>query len=422
LRRAGRIVAATVRELRAKDLTVRAAALTYYNVLSIVPFLAFAFSLLKGFGLAHRLIEESVRPYLRATFAGDRALLGALEQVLAFVERTNVSGLSLVGVGVLAYAGVTLLSTIEDALNAAWDVRLARPVLRKVTDYTTMMVVGPLLVAAAIALATAAASSTLVTRLRATAWLGDLVSAGLGGASIVLVAGALFALYMIMPNARPRWRSALLGGIVAGLLWHGLLLLHVKLQIGVAKYNALYSSFAAFPIFLVWLDASWVIVLVGAQLAASHQEQARLTYVLASRHVDQELREDLAVVLAAAVGRCFLDGRPPPTKAALAAALDVSPTAIAEVLEALVRAGVLVPVAGPETAYDPARDLDGVHLSDVASAVRRDGAAEAPRSALARAAGPDLDAALRVRHDEERRGAGELTLRELAARCAVPLA
>jgi membrane protein len=312
-----------------------------------------------------------------------------------------------------------MLSTVETALNGIWEAKSARPLLRKVTDYTTMMVIGPLLAFAAVTVSAAAQNSNFVAFLHRSLF-GGLVDFMLGLTSIVLVCVSLVALYLILPNVRVRFSSALFGGVLGGLLWQALLLLHVKFQIGVAKYNALYAGFAALPIFLVWLYLSWTIVLIGAQLAASHQYEQRMKQAVRARHIDQELKESLAVIVGAAVSRRFLEARPPPTSVELAQAFGVPQPAVEQVLGSLVRANVLVRVAAAgEPAYDPARDLDAVRMVDLEEAVRHDPSAEAEtvRSSLERAIGPELRALLRSRHEEARGDSGALTLRDLARQC-----
>lgn len=420
LYRLSRTLYATARGFREKDLPSRAASLTYYSVLSLVPFLAFAFSILKGFGGYQRLMDQAVRPYVAETFAGNPTLLEGVEQMLNFVENTNVSGLGLIGVLLLAYTSITMLSTVESALNDIWEARTARPVIRKVTDYTTLMVFGPLLVAVAIALSAAAQSSTVVAFLHRSTLLGGILDFFLGLTSMLFGSIALVALYVIMPNVRTRLGPAVIGGVVAGLAWQGALFLHVKFQIGVAKYNALYSGFAAIPIFLVWLYFSWTIVLLGAQLAASLQYEKRITQAVRSRHVDQELKESLVVVIAAAVARRFLEGAPPPTAHVLATALDVPMPAVDVALEALVASGILVRVVeGGEIAYDPGRDVDAVRMVDVEDAVRVDRDADDIKSALERSIGSSLSTLLRSRHEVAPTDAGALTLRQLASQCTV---
>jgi membrane protein len=420
LYRLGRTVYATARGFFDKELTSRAASLTYYTMLSVVPFLAFAFSILKGFGVYHKLVAGSLRPYLQASFAGDKSLLAGIDQTLDFVERTSVSGLSVIGVLLLIYTSISMLSTIETALNDIWEVKSARPLRRKLTDYTTILVIGPLLGLAAITISTAAQNSSFVQWLHESLLLGDITDFLLRLTSLVLGCIGLCAVYVIMPNTRVRLASAVFGGVVAGVLWHLALHLHVKFQIGVAKYNALYSGFAALPIFLVWLYLSWNILLVGAQLAASHQYEQRMRQAVRARHVDQELREALAVVVAAAVSRSFIDGHTAPTSVALAEALEVPPPAVEQVLEKLVRAGLLVRLSeGGEVRYDPARDVDAVRMIDLEEAMRHDPSAEAEafRSTLERTIGPELGRTLRARHEEGWNEAGMVTLRELARRC-----
>jgi membrane protein len=416
LYRAGRLIYATVRGILDKDLTARAAALTYYTVLSIVPFLAFAFSIVKGFGFYQRLMHDSLWPYLRETFAGNPTLLQAIEQLMSLVDHTSVSGLSVVGVLILVYTSISMLSTVETALNDIWDAKSARSIVRKVTDYTTILVIGPLLALVAVTFNAATQSSAIVAFLQRSQLLADVAAFTLRLTSVFVSCVALVALYVIMPNVRVRLSSALLGGVGAGLAWQVLLYAHVNFQVGVAKYNAIYSGFTAIPIFLVWLYVSWVIVLVGAQLAASHQYEARLRQTVSARHVDQELREALAVALAAAVGERFVEGRPPATATALAAALDVPAPAVQHVLDALVRVGVLVRVSqNGEPGYGPGRDLDAIRLVDVEDAVRLDPDARPLKSTLEQAVGPGLSAVLRARHEHAATSSGGMTLRELAA-------
>jgi membrane protein len=275
-------------------------------------------------------------------------------------------------------------------------------------------------VLAAITISAAAQNSTFVAWLHKSLVLGDITNSLTGLTSVALGCLGLVAVYVILPNTRVRLSSALWGGSVAGLLWHAALLLHVKFQIGVAKYNALYSGFAALPIFLVWLYLSWNILLIGAQLAASHQYEQRMRQTVRARHIDQELRENLAIVVAAAVSRSFIDGHPAPTSEALADALEVPPPAVDEVLDALVRGGVLIRIVeGGQHRYDPARDVDAVRLVDVEDALRHDASDEAAsvRGALGRTIGPALDELLRARRDAAVGESGKLTLRELARQC-----
>jgi membrane protein len=399
-------------------LSFRAAALTYFTVLSIVPFLAFAFAVLKGFGVYQTFVQGTIRPYVDGTFAANQALHDAIDHILEFVDRTDVSKLGTLGVIALAYAAVALIANVEVALNAIFGAKTRRPIVRQVTDYVTLLVTAPLLLLAATTLSAAAQSSRVVEFLRDRLGLGPVIDFGLGLGSVLTVAAALFAMYVILPNVRVRVGSALLGAGIAALLWHGALVMHVQLQMGVARYSALYSVLGAIPIFLVWTYVSWLVVLVGARVAAGHQEvsgRRRLREGVA----DPALKEDVAVALAAEVTRDLVSGAHPAATDELARRLEVSPALAEEVLDALVRARVLARVvSGSSAGFLPARDVDQARAEDVRDALRRDPRADPYRARIERRLDPAVHRVLRAGEEWRRRSPQNLTLRELAAAAA----
>jgi membrane protein len=372
-----------------------AAALTYFSTLSLVPFLAFAFAVLKGFGAYGAFVEGVVRPWLAETFAGNPALHGAMERVLGFVEKTDVSRLGALGIVLLVYTSVTLVSNVEGELNKVFGATRGRSRLRQLTDYTTLLVTTPILLLAATAVSATAQSSAAVVWLRETLGLGPLIEFALGLAPLAVMFVAFFSLYVILPNVRTRLSSALLGAAVAAVLWQLVLVLHVRLQVGVARYSALYSAVGAIPIFLVWTWLSWLILLAGAQLAASHQNERAAQQRFRARRADAAMKEMVAVAAAALVARAFLRGEPRPDPADLARRMEVPLPVVEEVVAALVARGVLARAA-PGDALLPAQDPGTVRLQALRDALRRD-PDEAPlRGALARAGGPRLEPLLRA--------------------------
>ena len=395
-------------------LTLRAAALTYYSVLSVVPFLAFAFAVLKGLGAYNGFVSGTVQPYLEATFGGSPALLSALETVLQFVDRTNVSTLGVVGLCTLVYTSVSLISSVEAALNEIWGARTQRPFVRQLTDYVTLLVTTPLLVLVATTFAAAAQSSQMVQFLRETLQLGPVIDTLLRFTSVIVVAAALFALYEILPNVHVRPASALLGAVVSALLWQGALVLHVQFQMGVAGYNALYSVMGAIPIFLVWMYVSWLIVLSGAQVAACHQNQRAMGERFSAKRLDQSLRERLAVALAAAVVGDFRSGARR-TEVELADALQVARATAGDILAALVRATILArAVVGRDVFYLPARDPTVLRVVDVRNAVRREPEADSLRGEVNGHLPPALRDLIEAEEEEWVRSPRNLTLQELS--------
>jgi membrane protein len=413
---AARVLSVTVRGFLDADLSFRAAALTYFTVLSIVPFLAFAFAVLKGFGVYAAFIEGTVQPYVDETFAANEALYDAIGYVLRFVDQTDVSKLGTLGVVVLVYAAVTMVSNVEVALNEIFGAKSRRPVLRQVTDYVTLLVTAPILLLVATTLSAAAQSSSLVRFGRETLGLGPVIDFALGLGSVLTVAIALFAMYVILPNVRVRAIAAGVGAALAALLWQGALVLHVRLQMGVARYSALYSVLGAIPIFLVWTYVSWLVVLVGARVAAAHQGGVWARQPGRAQRADPALEEALALALAAEVARAFVAGGRPPAAPALAERLRIPPPLADELLETLVRAGVLARVVSAGAAgFAPGRDPAGVRAEDVRDALRRAPRVDGLRAAVERRLAPGLRRALRGAEEQRRRSPHNVTLRELAA-------
>jgi membrane protein len=419
--RVSRVAYSTVRGFFVDQLTSRAAALTYYTVLSIVPFLAFAFAVLKGFGAYRTFIDGTVRPWLTDNFAANPALYEAIDRILRFVDQTDVSKLGTLGLLFLVYTSVSLVSSVEVALNRTWGAKTERPFLRQVTDYVTLLVTTPLLLLVATGFSAAAQSSRVVVFLRETLGLGPVIDFVLGLTPVVVVWIALFAIYMILPNVRTRPASAALGAAVAAVLWQGALVLHVQSQVGVARYNALYSVLGALPIFLVWTWVSWLVVLVGAELAASHQNEQAVRQRFRAERVDQALKEVLAIAVAARVTQDFLAGAPRRSHAALAELLHIPLPVVEEVLDALVRSGLLArTVSGRELGYVPGRDVDAVRASELRDAVRRDRRGDETRRGVERRLGPGIRQVLHGFEEASRGSRFNLTLRELAHAAQVP--
>jgi len=368
---AARIAYSTARGFSEHDLGSRAAGLTYYSILSVVPFLAFAFSLLKGFGAYGLFISTVVRPYVDHDLAGNPALVAAIDKVFAFVGSTNVSGLGAVGLVFLGYSAVSLLGSVESVLNEIWDVKHGRRLFRRVTDYITMLVTTPLLVLAAITLGTAARSSRFVSFLRDRIGLGAIIDFGLRFTSLAGACLGMTVVMLVMPNTRVRVTSGLLGGVVAGALWQLALALEVNLQLGVANYNALYSGFAALPVFLVWVYVSWMTVLVGAEIAASHQNEQRVRQRLRASQANEALREALGLALAVRIARAFLQRKPRPSTVDLASELEAPLPLVDEAADRLAEGGVLVRAsAGGTRTFVPGRDPKDVTAWEVLTILR----------------------------------------------------
>ena len=374
LYRAARISFCTIKGLFFGDeLQVRAAALTYFTVLSLVPLLAFAFALLKGFGAYDALIRQTIRPYVLSHLSGNEALSKAFEQILAFVDRTGVTSLGFIGLVTLLYAATRLLRNIEGALNQLWSASSARDALQQLRDYVAIIVVTPLCLVAGAGLTTAGQGIELLRAAGKTLGISALLDQAIGvlGPLAVLVLG-LFFLYKVLPHTPVRVSSALIGACVGAVLWYVVLIVHVRFQVGVAQYNALYSSFGAVPIFLAWLQISWLVVLVGAQVAATHQNDRSLAQRARMAQADAAQKEAVCLSATLRIATAFCHGQTPPSLGALSAELDAPEALLRELLSQAVAAGLLVTAGEPtDPTYVLARAPELISVKDVLDALRR---------------------------------------------------
>jgi membrane protein len=318
-----------------------------------------------------------LRPQVRDFFEGNEQLVQAFDTLFVFVGETEFGNIGTAGFLFLIYTAIALVGAAASAFNRIWSVPHQRSVVRQVTDFVALIVLAPIGLTMAVSLvATATASSTaLVDTVRRTLGLGMVVDALLRTGPLVVVFGGLGLVYYVLPNTRPRVSSVLLGALVATVLWYAALTLHVQFQMGVAKYSALYAGFAAFPIFLFWVYVSWMIVLLGALVAVTHQHGPMFEVRVRAAASDPTLREAVALEALGRICHDFLNGATgtpprPATRRTLAAELEVPEQTVETVLDALVAAGFLMKLDDKqEPAYVLARAPDAMKVSAVLDAV-----------------------------------------------------
>ena len=321
--------------------TVCASSLTTVTMISIVPVLAFFFSVAKGFGGYQKLHSEVIVPGVEQLFGASDApeLRKAIDYLLFFVEETDLSNLGFVGLITIGYALIRLLGAVETTFNDLWNISNDRPFIRKISDYLTVSVVVPVVLFLTASLSTVAKSNSL------SMYFAERLSWWGGGALIELLAFPVlwctfsFA-YYFLPNTRVQYKAAFLGGIIGGSLWMLFHYIHILLQLGVANYNALYAGFSAFPIFMIWVFFSWVAVLVGASCAAAVQtRESYRDYVIRENLSVRDL-EWVSFRVCFALTEAFVEGRPCVTKEDFEQRVQENPVAIRMVLRDLKREGI----------------------------------------------------------------------------------
>jgi membrane protein len=384
---------ALLRDLLTGELNLRAMGLVYTTLLSLVPLLAFAFAVLKGLGV-HRDLEPLVYELLRPV--GERAS-ELTAQIMDFAERVRGGVLGSVGLAFLLYTVVATIQKLEGAFNFAWHVERPRSLMRRISEYLSLMVLGPVFLVIVFGLLGAV---PLHPTLRA---LGP----------YFFVTGVFTFLYVFVPNTRVRFRPALAGGLTSGVLWAASGALFTKIIALSTQMVAIYAGFAIFLAALIWIYLSWLILLIGAQLSFYVQNPRYLRAGQAPVRLTSCLRERIALSVMLMIARRFVSGHAPWRLRALAEHLLIPGSALASVIDSLEKGG-LVTLTEEEDVL-PARDLEAIALTDVLNAVRDERQYEtwllwrARTDPAADAIAQSVDAAIGER-------LGVTTLRELAAR------
>jgi membrane protein len=400
---------ALVRDLLAGELNLRAMGLVYTTLLSLVPLVAFGFAILKGLGV-HRDLEPLIYEFLRPI--GDRAT-ELTAQFMTFVDNVRGDVLGSVGLAFLLYTVISTIQKLEEAFNFAWHVERPRSIMRRVSEYLSLMVVGPVFLVVVFSLFGALSSHATMRWLTAHEPFGTIVRAfGVIG-PILFVTGVFTFLYSFVPNTRVRLKSAFIGGLVAGLLWAGSGALFTRIVGASTQMVAIYAGFAIFLAALIWIYLSWLILLIGAQLSFYVQNPRYLRVGQSQVRLTSALRERLAFTVMLLIARKFLAGEPPWQLRALAEDLEVPGSALSSVTRSLERAGLLTLTEDEEAI--PARDLEGIQLADVLNAVRDERQYETWLLWRARTEPVADEVANSVEAGMRERIAG-MTLRELAAR------
>ncbi|MGE0790361.1 MAG: YhjD/YihY/BrkB family envelope integrity protein [Sandaracinaceae bacterium] len=408
-RRTLRVLYLAVRGFLRDDCFEHAGALAFDTLLALVPLVVLIASALRSLGLWDELVTGYVEPWVTLTLGqapGDQSTVrDAVFKILELGERADLLALGFVGVVALLYLLGVLLVTVETTLNRIFGARAGRGLLRRAADYGAILFVIPL----ALVLTIALGHSFL-------GWGGIGWADGIlqQAVAVAAVSGVLTFVYLVMPHARCRFRSALLGGVVAGVLWQLGLEAYAALQIGVTRYNALYSSFAALPLLLVWIFVSWLLVLFGAEIAAAHQDEAGYRWRIRNGEPSTRTRHALGVRLVARIARAFVRGESPSSLASMARALEVPPRLAESVLDDLANAHLLARLQDEraELTYVLTCDPRSVRVGDVLAVLDR---GRDPYLLLREPPSPSgIDAVLSGMEESRAHSAANITLRELA--------
>jgi membrane protein len=361
------------REFIADRCLLHATALAFTTLLSLVPLLALMFAVLKGFGVQNRL-QPLLLNYLSA---GSDTVAAA---IISYINNTNVGHLGAIGLVALLLTVLSLVSGIENSFNAIWGVEETRSISKRFTSYFSVVAIGPVFVVAAISMTGSLESQTIVQWLLDMALVGNLLIVLFNVLPFVVMWLVFASLYLFIPNTRVTPRAALVGGVFGGTLWQLSQWVYVDFQFGVARYNAIYGTLAALPIFMVWLYLAWAIVLLGLEVTFAVQNLQSARRDLRGGRVSIAGRTRIILAVLLYLARRFYRGEAAPCAETIAADLQVPPRLLHTILELLQRQGLVVEAAGSNgtSGYLPAREPDTLALSDLLRSLAADGSDYTP--------------------------------------------
>ncbi len=325
----------------------KATALTFYTLFSIVPILALAFALAKGFGFEKTLEQQLMDNYGEYSEVLGKAFIYA-DSLLATTKGGIIAGF---GGVLLLWSVMNLLINIENSFNEIWEVKRGRTWLRKLTDYLTIMIISPFFLII---------SGSLTVAIQAK--IGDVVYFNFISTFLLkllawaILAGVFTFLYMVLPNTRIQFKAAFMASVIATIFFHLLQWAYVKFQIGANRMNAIYGGFAALPLFLIWVQYSWYVVLFGAEIAFANQNVDHYELDTDIKNISARYKKVMSLLIANYVAKRFYDGEGALSVHQIASQLDLPTRLAGVIINDFVETGIFVEVRGEkenEIVYQP---------------------------------------------------------------------
>ena len=341
-----------------------ASVLTYYSLLNVVPVVAVAFAISKGFGLEKLIEKQILQMAEKANWQAD-----ITTQIISFshnlLEQARGGLIAGVGVALLFWTVISILGKFEESLNDIWEVKKSRTLIRKFSDYITMMVFAPVLlvISSSATVLLASQVKVIVNKIELLGVFSKVIFLLLNLLPYVSIWILLTTLYLVMPNTKIPIRSAILGGITAGTITQIVQWIYIKFQIGAASYGAIYGSFAALPLFLVMLQMSWMIVLFGAEIAHANEHYETFGFHPDYSQISVSSKKVLMLRIFHLLTKKFSLGEKPLTAHQIGHTLEIPVRLVGQLLHELTNVGLVVETAKGakgEVAFQPGRTIENI--------------------------------------------------------------
>ena len=342
-----RIFSLSINGFNEDNCMTKATALTFYTLFSLVPIMALVFAISKGFGFESNLQAQLLN--------GQGEYADVLKQVFIYADKllNNTQGGIMAGVGVvlLLWSVMKLLISIEDSFNEIWEIKKGRTWFRKVTDYLTIMLIAPIFL-----FISGSITIMIQTKISNNIFLSEGTTFILKGISFLMVCGVFTFIYMVLPNTKVSFRSAFFASVFAAVFFELLQWAYVSFQIGAVQYNKVYGGFAALPLFLIWIQYSWYIVMFGAELAFANQNVEHYELENEIKTISVRYKRVIALMICNKVVKNFNEGKKAFTAVEVAKSLDLPVRLSRTIINDLVETKIFCEVRtlnDKETAYQP---------------------------------------------------------------------
>ena len=374
------------------QLTLRAMSLVYTTLLSVVPLIAFSFSVLKGLG-KHKELEPLLYDFLTPLGPQGREIT---EQVINLVDNVKGGLLGGVSLAFFIYTAISMVQKVEESFNYVWYVSKPRSFARRFSEYFFVLLIGPILMVTALGMLTSIKSNAFVQMILTYESLGPIFVVASKFTPYLLITGVFTFLYMYMPNTKVKFKAALVGGLAGGFLWASAGAFFATFILYASRTQLIYSGFAVAITTLIWLYLSWLILLIGAQLAFYFQQPAFLRIGRREPRLSNSMRERLALNVMYLVGKAFRDPDATTSIREISQQLSMPSIALAPVADALEGAALLITTENEELL--PGREMARIPLNDILAVVRTQGETGSFRdpawTAEIDALGAEMDSAL----------------------------
>lgn len=351
---------------------LRASALTLYSILSIIPLVAIAFAIAKGFGL-----DKNLETIIIEKFSTQQELMNQiLTNARNALEETSGGYIAGIGVIILFWSVMSLLENIERSFNHIWQVRFSRAWYRKFTDYLTIMIIAPIfmILSSSLTVFISTELNDFMSKAAILSFFKPVITFLIKFAPYLLSWITMTILFVIMPNTKVKLGPALLSGIIAGTLIQIIFWLYIDLQVGIANLGKIYGGLAALPLFIVWIQSSWIVVLIGAELSYANQNIARYELEAEALNISYNQKRILVLLIMQVIIRNFALGEKPFSAENIAVFLKIPLRLARDILTDLDKANLVSLVQeDDELLYQPALDINKLTVSFVFSRLDRIG-------------------------------------------------